>query len=183
MRARAGGPEALARACGALAGALLPSGNLPSSLGGGGRDRLVQLCHGAPGLIPTMLKAEEVLCGGGGLSGGSLSGGSDGDGRYLAAARRAARAVWRRGLLRKGVGLCHGVAGNGYALLAMWRATREEQYLEQARAFALFAARRWEELYDVPDRAASLFEGAAGFVCFALDAVDPENAWWPGVDV
>jgi hypothetical protein len=46
----------------------------------------VQWCHGAPGLIPTMLKAEEALGGGG---------------RYLAAARRAAEVVWQRGLLTK----------------------------------------------------------------------------------
>jgi hypothetical protein len=46
----------------------------------------VQWCHGAPGLVPTMLKAEEALGGGG---------------RYLRAARRAAAAIWERGLLTK----------------------------------------------------------------------------------
>jgi hypothetical protein len=52
-----------------------------------------------------MVKAHEVL----GSSTGS----------YLAAASRAADTLWERGLLRKGVGLCHGIAGNGYAFLSL----------------------------------------------------------------
>jgi hypothetical protein len=43
---------------------------------------------------------------------------------FLAAARRAGEVVWERGLLKKGPGLCHGVAGNGYALLALYKATQ-----------------------------------------------------------
>jgi hypothetical protein len=39
---------------------------------------------------------------------------------------RAAEVTWRRGLLAKGPGLCHGVAGNGYALLSVYRCTRWE---------------------------------------------------------
>ena len=34
---------------------------------------------------------------------------------------RAADCVWLRGLLRKGPGLCHGVAGSGYVFLVMHR--------------------------------------------------------------
>ncbi|GBF88577.1 hypothetical protein Rsub_01292 [Raphidocelis subcapitata] len=162
------GVAALRTACDALAGALLQSGNLPSSLGSR-EDRLVQWCHGAPGLIPTMIKAEEAL----------------GGGRYLAAAEEAARAVWARGLLRKGVGLCHGISGNGYALLSLWRATGEDRYLRMAQAYALFAAERWQsELYDTPDRPASLYEGLAGAVNFWLDvATDPRHSRWPGAEL
>lgn len=164
-----GGLAAVKTACDALAGSLLPSGNLPSSLGSKGEDRLVQWCHGAPGLIPTMVKAEQAL--------------GDGGGRYLAAAREAAQAVWSRGLLRKGVGLCHGISGNGYALLSLYRATGEPQYLGMAQSFALFAAEHWEELYEVPDRPASLYEGLAGAVSFWLDVVDPQNSSWPGAEL
>lgn len=42
-----------------------------------------------------------------------------GDPSYLAAAQRAGEVTWRYGLLRKGPGLCHGLAGNGYCLLAL----------------------------------------------------------------
>ena len=54
------------------------------------------------------------------------------DRKYLRAARDFADVVWDRGLLRKGYGLCHGVAGNGYALLAMYQATGEQIYLWKA---------------------------------------------------
>ena len=39
----------------------------------------------------------------------------------LQALVRAADCVWLRGLLRKGPGLCHGVAGSGYVFLVMHR--------------------------------------------------------------
>lgn len=43
---------------------------------------------------------------------------------YLDAAVRAGDLVWQQGLLKKGPGLCHGVAGNAYALLRLWKATQ-----------------------------------------------------------
>jgi hypothetical protein len=43
---------------------------------------------------------------------------------YLSAALRAGELVWQRGLLTKGPGLCHGVAGNAYALAQVYKATR-----------------------------------------------------------
>jgi hypothetical protein len=56
------------------------------------------------------------------------------------------------------VGLCHGISGNGYALLALARATGQAHYRRAARAFALYAAQHWQELYEGPDRPASLYE-------------------------
>ncbi len=53
-------------------------------------------------------------------------------------------------------------SGNGYAFLSLWRSTGDAQYLDMARAFAVFAADRWEELQDAPDRPASLFEVTGG---------------------
>jgi lantibiotic modifying enzyme len=47
-----------------------------------------------------------------------------GDAGYLQAAQRAGEVVWQRGLLKKGPGLCHGVAGNAYALLRLWKTTQ-----------------------------------------------------------
>lgn len=63
-----------------------------------GRDRLVQWCHGAPGPLLLFARAYETW----------------NDPRYLAWAEDAADVVWARGFLRKGNGLCHGVAGNAY---------------------------------------------------------------------
>ena len=41
---------------------------------------------------------------------------------------RAAELIWSDGLLKKGPGLCHGVAGNAYAMLAVWRHTGDEKW-------------------------------------------------------
>lgn len=49
--------------------------------------------------------------------------------------------MWQRGLVRKGLGLCHGICGNGYAFLSAYRATHDESYLQQALAFAHFATK------------------------------------------
>ena len=83
--------------------------------------RSVQWCHGAPGI---------VVC----LAGLPADPATD---RLLAA---GGELTWRAGPLRKGVGLCHGTAGNAYALLALWARTGEERWLERARAFAIDAA-------------------------------------------
>jgi hypothetical protein len=84
----------------------------------GNRDGLVrvQWCHGAPGIVATLAAVldEDLAVGGGELT-------------------------WRAGPLRKGPGLCHGTAGNGYAFLALFERTADERWLERARAFAMHA--------------------------------------------
>jgi hypothetical protein len=125
----------------------------------------VQWCHGAAGFIPTMVAAHTILGGGGAARS-----------RYLDAAERAAGALWRRGLLKKGVGLCHGVAGGGFAFLSLWRATRDARHLAAAQQFALFAARRAEALYDVPDRPASLYEVKHFVFCFYVGRLSKHKA-------
>jgi hypothetical protein len=71
-----------------------PSGNLDSSIGERhATDRLVHWCHGAPGHVLLLVKAAVVFE----------------DGSFLNLAKDVANEViWPRGLLRKGVGLCHG---------------------------------------------------------------------------
>ena len=54
------------------------------------------------------------------------------DKRYLEAAVGCGEVVWRRGLLRKGYGLCHGVAGNTYTFLQLLRLTNNPQYFYRA---------------------------------------------------
>lgn len=57
--------------------------------------------------------------------------------RYLEVARRSSDVVWKRGLLTKGNGICHGVAGNGYAFLALRKADAADgRHLHRARIFA-----------------------------------------------
>lgn len=52
--------------------------------------------------------------------------------KYLMAAKQCENVIWRRGLLRKGYGLCHGAAGNVYALIALWQSSNDEQCLVRA---------------------------------------------------
>jgi lantibiotic modifying enzyme len=60
--------------------------------------------------------------------------------------------------LAQGVGLCHGIAGNGYAFLTLYRATGELRDLQRAQRFAEYAAAHWRQLRTVPDNPSSLFE-------------------------
>ena len=48
--------------------------------------------------------------------------------------------TWAAGPLRKGASLCHGTAGNGFALLKLFTRTGDEAWLERARRFAMHAA-------------------------------------------
>lgn len=76
----------------------------------------VQWCHGAPGIVTTL-----------------------GDLMPLDLAVAGGELTWRAGPLRKGPGLCHGTAGNGYALLRLHDLTGDARWLERARRFAMHA--------------------------------------------
>lgn len=52
--------------------------------------------------------------------------------KYLKEAIECAEVIWQRGLLRKGYGICHGTAGNGYAFLSVYKLTKEKKYLYRA---------------------------------------------------
>lgn len=49
--------------------------------------------------------------------------------KYLKEATECAEVIWQRGLLRKGYGICHGTAGNGYAFLSLYKLTQEKKHL------------------------------------------------------
>ena len=94
-----------------------------------------------------------------------LCGGASGFGHSAAVLRPLLEGWSTEGAVRdtcphavQGVGLCHGVAGNGYALLCHARDTGEALGYRRAVQFALFAAQHWRELYAALDAPASLFE-------------------------
>ena len=142
------------------------SGNVPSSQGSD-RDKLVQWCHGAPGFVPLLIRAADALKAP----------------QYLEDARALGDVVWTRGLLRNGVGLCHGISGNGYAHLALFRATGDPLYLRRAQHFAQFSMGALEELMDSPDHPYSMFQGLAGYVCYCADVLHPDVSWFPGYEL
>jgi lantibiotic modifying enzyme len=161
---RAGGDESAVPAAAEVLAreAVLEDGlaNWPALAGsdlvpGDGEIRL-QWCHGSPGVVATAAPYldEELL-----LAGAEL--------------------VWQAGAHRdeKGVGLCHGTAGNGYALLKAFERTGDERWLERARRFAvhvLAQARRG------PGRH-SLFTGDLGAALFAASCLEAD-ARFPVLD-
>jgi hypothetical protein len=80
--------------------------------------------------------------------------------------------------LRKGVGLCHGIAGNAsYALLAVGRT--DASFVSKAFLFFEFALEHLEELDLVPDRPYSLYEGLGAMCTLAIDLASPDQPKFP----
>ncbi|KAK6621444.1 hypothetical protein RUM44_001251 [Polyplax serrata] len=145
-----------------LLGIRYSSGNFPSSLGSN-TDRLVHWCHGAPGSVQMLCAAYQIF----------------GDQKYLTAAEVCGDVVWERGLLRKGYGICHGVAGNAYTFLILYQTTRDIKHLYRACKFAEWCTTYNQYQERIPDRPYSLFEGLAGTIYFLNDIQDPMNARFP----
>ncbi|RLN41018.1 hypothetical protein C2845_PM01G38280 [Panicum miliaceum] len=147
-----------------------PSGNYPSSEGNES-DRLVHWCHGAPGVALTLAKAYEVFH----------------DDHFKQSAAKAAEVIWNRGLLKR-VGICHGVSGNAYVFLSLYRLTGNVEYLYRAKAFACFLLEKADELITEGamhggDRLFSLFEGKAGMAYLLLDMIDPSESRFPAYEL
>jgi hypothetical protein len=86
----------------------------------GGPARLLQHCHGAAGMVNALSKLPV--------------GEND---SFDSVLEKGGELVWKAGPLKKGANLCHGTAGNGYALLKLYERTGDELWLERARAFAM----------------------------------------------
>jgi hypothetical protein len=109
-----------------------------------------QWCHGAPGMVATLghVMDEELA-----VAGGELT--------------------WKAGPLRKGPGICHGTAGNGYAFLALHERTGDERWLARARAFAMHAARQVEHARAQHGQGRyTLWTGDLGTALYLADCVD-----------
>jgi hypothetical protein len=120
-----------------------------------------QWCHGAPGIVASLwdVAPEELM-----VEGGELT--------------------WQAGPLKKGPGLCHGTAGNGYAFLKLHRLTRDEVWLERARRFAMHALTQVDRAREEYDQGRfTLWTGDIGVAlyvrsCLEIDADVPTiDAW------
>lgn len=105
------------------------------------------------------------------------------DEKYLSACQRCADLTWEKGLLRKGPGICHGVAGSGYVFLLLYRLTGDERHLHRALRFAEFMQSSEFSDARVPDSPYSLYEGIAGTICFLADLLEPQRTEFPFFDV
>jgi lantibiotic modifying enzyme len=128
--------------------AYLPSGNFKSS-SKSNNDELIQWCHGAPGFIPLLLEYYND---------------------HIFHINTALDLIWSYGILKKGSGICHGIAGNGYAFLSTYRKTKNKQHLYQAVTFAeIILENLPEDVCKLSDHPYSLFEGLAGTTQYLLD--------------
>ena len=96
-----------------------------------------------------------------------------------------AELVWRAGAHddEKGHGLCHGTAGNGFALLKAFARTGDERWLDRARRFAVHALAQAERIAAANGRRRySLFTGDVGTALFAAACLDAD-ARFPIIDV
>ncbi|KAI8551772.1 hypothetical protein RHMOL_Rhmol06G0212500 [Rhododendron molle] len=105
----------------------------------------------------------------------------------LDAAVNAAEVVWNRGLLRQ-AGICHGISGNAYVFLSLYRATGNKEFLYRAKAFACFLVDRASKLIAEGemhggDNPYSLFEGMGGMAYLLLDMTKPTDAKFPGYEL
>ena len=117
----------------------------------------VQWCAGAPGIVTSAASYldEELL-----LAGAELA--------------------WRAGpqSLDKGAGICHGTAGNGYALLTAFARTGEEVWLDRARRFAVHALAQVERLREAGGRGRySLWTGDVGVALYAAACFDGSSGY------
>ena len=182
----------------------LPSGNYPCTEGDN-YDCLVHWCHGAPGVSLTLAKASQVsflilnelkplLCAAafyslryGALIVKALCSQVFPEERFLEAAADAAEVVWNRGLLKR-VGICHGISGNAYTFLSLYRLTKKKEYLYRAKAFACFLLDRAikliaEGIMHGGDEPYSLFEGQAGMAYLFLDMINPLESGFPAYEL
>jgi hypothetical protein len=119
----------------------------------------VQWCHGAPGIVATL-----------------------GDLMPLELAVAGGELTWRAGPLRKGPGLCHGTAGNGFAFLKLHELTGDQLWLQRARAFAMHAidqARAARERYG--QGRYTLWTGDLGVALYLKACITSESAM-PTID-
>jgi hypothetical protein len=122
-----------------------------SLVGADGEIRL-QWCAGAPGIVIVAAPYldEDLL-----LAGAEL--------------------VWQAGAHgdEKGPSICHGTAGNGYALLRTFERTGDERWLERARRFAMHALEQVERR----ENRYALWTGDVGVALFASDCLDARAAY------
>ena len=96
-----------------------------------------------------------------------------------------AELIWQAGAHReeKGHSLCHGTAGNGFALLKAFARTGDERWLERARRLAVHALGQAEQMATANGRRRySLFTGDVGTAFFAAACLDVDVRF-PIVDV
>ncbi len=98
--------------------------------------------------------------------------------RRIASCLPARNSTWVAGAHRdaKGASICHGTAGNGYALLKAFARTGDELWLERARKFAVHALAQMRRERSARGRGRySLFTGDLGVALYLADCLERTN--------
>jgi hypothetical protein len=140
-------------------------GHLPMSIPSRPTNRsapLVQICHGAPGILALLAAARR----------NTRFSSQYWNQEWQRAISSASDVVWSQGLLSKGCSLCHGLAGNSLSLLLLVDPFDEQTDGHLAAALAMLLEARATPpfnpdatKYRMPDDPWSLFEGLAGLLC------------------
>lgn len=118
-------------------------------------------CNGSGGFVFLWTAAAEVL---------------ESD-RWIGLARGAAWNSWESA--QRESSLCCGLVGRAYAMLRLYRATGEQEWIGRARDLAETAARAGRFDHDRPW---GLFRGPLGLAVLAADLRHPDGTWFPFMD-
>jgi hypothetical protein len=84
--------------------------------------------------------------------------------------------IFDAGPVEKGGGLCHGTAGNGYALLKLHRRTGEARWHDRALAFAVHAMAQCDtHARHYGQRRYSVWTGDLGAALYAAACIDGDT--------
>jgi hypothetical protein len=153
-------------------------GNFPSDIKGKKDDILVHFCHGCVGAVHLFNLANQLF----------------NNKNYETILLNIHNSLWKRGLLLKGNGICHGICGNAYSLYKLFSITNNEIYKNEAFCFAKATYDNYVQdkvkLYEdpqrymigIPDTPFSLMEGMGGTLCFYYDLLSG-NMCFPGYEI
>jgi hypothetical protein len=130
-----------------------------------GQGIRTQWCHGAPGMVASLA---------------GVAPHDDAFGELLAA---GGELTWTAGPLSTGLGLCHGTAGNGFALLKLFERAGDELWLDRARSFGAHAMEQVERARaEHGGGRFSLWTGDLGVALYLQRCLDA-TADFPTIDV
>jgi hypothetical protein len=129
-----------------------------------GRVPITQDCHGAPGIVVRLASAPQTA-------------------NWNHLLEQAGELSWCAGPLRKGAGLCHGTAGNGFCFLKLWSRTGDAKWLARARAFAMHAIGQVDREHAARGHGRhSLWTGDVGVALYLANCISGESNF-PTLDV
>jgi len=142
----------------------------PVSADASGQRRLLQWCHGAPGVVAALAHPSRID--------------TPASAQLDDLLEAAGELVWTAGPLVKGSGLCHGTAGNGYAFLGLHARMHETRWLDRARLFAMHAIAQCDRARERYGQGRyTLWTGDGGLAVYLHHCIRPRSTAFPGLEL